>query len=110
MGTSFYAVFTFLMVTILNYLMVTLNKNCIQSRVIFKITEKICNLLDYSFYIRLFIELNLDLIINCYIQFMVIKSARTFCDYLSVSLAAISGLISVLAPFASSFIIHKLKN
>ena len=40
---------------------------------------------------------------------MVIKSTRTFCDYLSVSLAATSGLISVIAPFLFLFIICKLK-
>jgi hypothetical protein len=40
---------------------------------------------------------------------MVVQPALTFFDYLSVFLAAVSGLISVLAPIVSFCIIQKLK-
>jgi hypothetical protein len=60
-------------------------------------------------YLRLFMELNLEILINCYIQLMVVMMIKTWLDYIVVILASLCGLFCLVFPIVAFLIILKLK-
>jgi hypothetical protein len=100
MGSGFYFICCALSGTIITISLIVIIHFCGIVK-LKKLTDRLSKVFSPGLYHRLFIELNYDLLINGFIQLMVVREIKTICDYLSVILASIAILTCSLYPIFS---------
>jgi hypothetical protein len=107
MGTGFYLMCGALIGTTLTLLLIFLKDNCGLAN-LKKLTNRLSKVFSPALYQRLFIQLNYELLISSFIQLMVVREIKTFCDYLSVSFACMALLSCTIFPIFSGYKVWRL--
>jgi hypothetical protein len=100
MGTGFYFMCGALIGTIITLLLMFIREFCGIFK-LKKVTDRLSKVFSPGLYQRLFIQLNYELLINGFIQLMVISVIKTYCDYFTVILACIAILSCIIYPIFS---------
>jgi hypothetical protein len=110
MGTSFYFVVLLLAANLLLWILTKITNFCAPNKLIEASLHRIWKIITPSLFIRTFIEINSNTLISCIIQVLVVKSTKTWADYLSTILSVALGILQIIFPFIFAKIIWKFKS
>jgi hypothetical protein len=109
MGSSFYFVVFVLVISLILLISTIVNNHNFKNTLVKATLERLCKIITPSLFIRSFLEINSNTLLSCIIQLLLIKSTKTWADYLSTILCIIASILLLTVPFFFAAMILKLK-